>query len=172
MKMSNKLKWATQANLESLFNLQWTTPRKDPLQDFLWTWDATEDGRILKQVCGKKKFINQVLIHEQLRISKEGVVALIENPPFCNYVFNYCSTINQVDNYTYSCKFFLQLLTSNVEKYRSRVKLQSKVYATCQHHNNSHYVPLLTNLIEYCSTNIVKRCCQLHSTNGWTSSTN
>jgi hypothetical protein len=97
----------------------------------------------------------------------ELVYALVENPPFCNY----CSTTNQVENYTCSCNFFLQLLTSNVEKYKSKVKLQLKVYATCQHHNNSHYVPLLANLVENCSTNIVEGCCQLHSTNGWTSST-
>jgi hypothetical protein len=25
---------------------------------------------------------------------------LVENPPFCNYVFNYCSTTNKVENYT------------------------------------------------------------------------
>ncbi len=104
-------------------------------------------------------------------------ITLVENPPFSNYIFNYYSTINQVENYTYSCtlfftigKYFLQLLTSNVEKYKSRVKLQSKMYATCQHHNNSHYVPLLTNLVENCSTNIVEGCCQLHLTNGRTSS--
>jgi hypothetical protein len=91
---------------------------------------------------------------------------LVENTPFCNYVFNYCSTINQVENYTYSCnlffttgKYFLQLLIINVKKYKSRIKLQSKVYATCQHHNNSHYVSLLTNLVENCSTNIIEGCC-------------
>jgi hypothetical protein len=61
--------------------------------------------------------------------------------------------------------YFLQLLTNNVEKYNGRVKLQSKVYAMCQHHNNSHYVPLLANLVENCSNNIVKGCCQLHSIN-------
>jgi len=73
--------------------------------------------------------------------------SISRKPPFCNYIFYYCSTINQIENYTYSCnlffttrKYFLQLLTSNVEKYKSRVKLQSKVYATCQHHNNSHYL--------------------------------
>jgi hypothetical protein len=36
MKMdSNELKWARQAHLESLFNLQWTTRKEDLLQDFL-----------------------------------------------------------------------------------------------------------------------------------------
>jgi hypothetical protein len=69
-------------------------------------------------------------------------------------------------------KCFSQLQTSKVDEYKSKVSLQSKVYAMCQHHNNSHYVPLLTNLVENCSTNIVKGCCQLHSTNGWTSYTN
>jgi hypothetical protein len=62
--------------------------------------------------------------------------------------------------------YFLQLLTSDVDKYKSRVKLQLKVYATCQHHSNSHYMPLLTNLVGNCSTNIVEGCCQLHLTNG------
>jgi hypothetical protein len=38
MKMdSNKLKWVRQADLESLFNLQWTTPREDMLRNFLQT---------------------------------------------------------------------------------------------------------------------------------------
>ncbi len=68
--------------------------------------------------------------------------------------------------------YFLQLLTNNVDKYKLRMKLQSKVYATCQHHNNIHYMPLLANLIKNYSTNIVKGCCQLHSINGWTSSVN
>jgi hypothetical protein len=68
--------------------------------------------------------------------------------------------------------YFLQLLTSDIDKYKSRVKLQLKVYTTWQHHNNSHYVPLLANLVENCSTNIVKGCCQLHLTNGWTSFAN
>jgi hypothetical protein len=44
---SNKLKWAKQADLQSVFNLQWTTPRKDLLRNFLQTWEATNDGRIL-----------------------------------------------------------------------------------------------------------------------------
>jgi hypothetical protein len=35
-----------------------------------------------------------------------------------------------------------------------------------------HYVPLLANLVENYSTNIIKGCCQPHSTNGWTSSAN
>jgi hypothetical protein len=38
---------ARQADLESLFNLQWTTPRKDLFQNFLQTWEATKDGRII-----------------------------------------------------------------------------------------------------------------------------
>ncbi len=33
-----------------------------------------KDGKFLGQVCGKKYFIDQVLIDEQLVISKEGVV--------------------------------------------------------------------------------------------------
>jgi hypothetical protein len=98
---------------------------------------------------------------------------LVENPHFCNYIFNYCSTTNIVENDKNSCKLFFaigkcffQLQTNKIDKYKSRVSLQSKVYAMCQHHNNSHYVPLLTNLVENCSTNIVEGCCQLHLTNG------
>jgi hypothetical protein len=38
MKMdSNELKWAKQVSLENLFNMQWTTPRKDLLWNFLQT---------------------------------------------------------------------------------------------------------------------------------------
>jgi len=37
---------------------------KDLLQDFLQTWEAMKDGRILGQVRGQKIFIDQVLIHE------------------------------------------------------------------------------------------------------------
>ncbi len=47
MKMYNELKWARQANLEGMFNMQWTTLRKGLLQDFLQTWEVTNDGRIL-----------------------------------------------------------------------------------------------------------------------------
>jgi hypothetical protein len=35
--------------------------------------------------------------------------SLVKNTPFCNYIFNYCSTINQIKNYTYNYNFFLQL---------------------------------------------------------------
>ncbi len=108
-----------------------------------------------------------------LRLQLTCCIHLKKPPPFCNYIFNYCSTINQVKNYTYNYnlffvtrKYFLQLLSSNVKKYKLRVKLYSKMYATCQHHNNSHYMPLFTNLVENYPTNIVKGCCQLHSTNG------
>jgi hypothetical protein len=41
------------------------------LQNFLQTWEATKDGRILGQVRGQEIIINQVLIHEQPIISKE-----------------------------------------------------------------------------------------------------
>ncbi len=44
------------------------------LQDFLQTKEATKDGRILGQVCGQKILIDQVLMHEQFRISKEAIV--------------------------------------------------------------------------------------------------
>jgi hypothetical protein len=33
-----------------------------------------EDRRILRRVCGQEIFIDQILIHEQLGISKEGVI--------------------------------------------------------------------------------------------------
>ncbi len=71
---SNKLKWARQANLEKLFNLQWTTPRKCLLRYFLRTLEAMEDGRLLGQVCGQEILIDHILIHEQLGISKEGAI--------------------------------------------------------------------------------------------------
>ncbi len=75
MKMdSNKLKWARQANLEGLFNLQWTMSPKDLLQDILQTQETIEDGRIKGQVCGQEILIDQVLTHEQFGISKEGEV--------------------------------------------------------------------------------------------------
>jgi hypothetical protein len=32
-----------------------------------------------------------------------------ENPPFCNYSFNYCSTTNIVENYKNSCKLFFAI---------------------------------------------------------------
>ncbi len=65
MKMdSNEFKWARQVDSDSLFNLQWTMLGKDLLQDFLQTWEAMKDGRILGQVRGQKIFIDQVLIHE------------------------------------------------------------------------------------------------------------
>jgi hypothetical protein len=36
-----------------------------------------EDGRIQGQVCGQEILIDRVLIHEQLGISNEGVVDII-----------------------------------------------------------------------------------------------
>jgi len=81
---SNELKWARQVGLESMFNLQWTTPRKDLLRNFLQTWEAKEDGRILGRVHGQEILIDHVLIHEKLGISKEGIVdvtnATLRNP--------------------------------------------------------------------------------------------
>ncbi len=75
-------------------------------------------------------------------------MAQVENPPFCNYIFNYCLIINIVENFKNSCKLFFaigkcfsQLQTSKVDKYKSKVSLQSKVFATCQYHINSHYLP-------------------------------
>jgi hypothetical protein len=31
-------------------------------------------------------------------------MTLVENPPFCNYISNYCSTTNIVEKYKNSCK--------------------------------------------------------------------
>jgi hypothetical protein len=36
-----------------------------------------EDGRILGRVCGQEILIDQILIHEQLGISKEGVMDVV-----------------------------------------------------------------------------------------------
>jgi hypothetical protein len=62
-------------------------------------------------------------------IQRASKQTLLENPPFCKYVSNYYSTITKVENYKYSCnlffptrKYFLQLLTNNVEKYKSKMK--------------------------------------------------
>ncbi len=71
---SNELKWARLIGLENLFNLQWTMLREDMLWNFLQTWEAMEDGRIPGWVGGQEIIIDQVIIHEQLGISKEGVV--------------------------------------------------------------------------------------------------
>jgi hypothetical protein len=125
---------------------------------------------------------NMEMHHEKVQFNKAKVYTfvpnhnfptLVENPPFCNCIFNYCSITNIVENDKNSCKLFFatgkcfsQLQTSKVDKYKSRMSIQSKVYATCQHHNNNHCVPLLTNLIENCSTDIVEGCCELHATNG------
>jgi hypothetical protein len=48
-----------------------------------------------------------VYIREQFqRVFKQ---ALIEKPPFCNYVFNYYSTINKVETTNIVAIYFLQL---------------------------------------------------------------
>ncbi len=60
MKMdSNKPKWAKWVGLESLLNLQWTMLREHVFKDFLWTWEATEDGRILGRVHGQEILIER-----------------------------------------------------------------------------------------------------------------
>ncbi len=69
---SNKLKWAKQASLEGLFNLQWIAPREDLLHNFLQSWEEIKDARIQGQVCGQGILINWVLIQEQHGISSEG----------------------------------------------------------------------------------------------------
>ncbi len=49
-------------------------PWEDLLRNFLWTWEATEDGKIQGQARGQEILIDHVLIHEQLGISKEGAI--------------------------------------------------------------------------------------------------
>ncbi len=71
---SNKLKWVRWAGLESMFNLQCTKPTEDLLQNFLCTWEITNDGRIIGWVHGQEIIIDQIWIHEQLEISKEGTI--------------------------------------------------------------------------------------------------
>jgi hypothetical protein len=44
------------------------------LKEILQTLEETKDGYIKAQVRGKKNIIDQVLIHDQLGISCEGVV--------------------------------------------------------------------------------------------------
>jgi hypothetical protein len=48
--------------------------QKDLLQEFLQMWEELKDGRIQGQMRGQEILIDKVLIHEQLGISKEGVV--------------------------------------------------------------------------------------------------
>ncbi len=100
------------------------------------------------------------------------LTSLVNNPPFATTFSTIVQLQIKLKSKHIFAIYFLQLLTNNVEKYKSWMKLQSKVYATCQHHNSNHYVQLLANLVENWSSNIVKGCCQLHSTNGWTSSIN
>jgi hypothetical protein len=44
------------------------------LQNFLQTSETTKDGIILGRLCGQEILIDQILIHEQLGISKEVVI--------------------------------------------------------------------------------------------------
>jgi hypothetical protein len=48
--------------------------QKDLLQEFLQMWEELKDGKIKGQMRGQEILIDKVLIHEQLGISKEGVV--------------------------------------------------------------------------------------------------
>jgi hypothetical protein len=57
------------------------------LWDFLQTREATEDGRILGWVSGQEILIDQVQIHEQLGISKEGAIDVV------NVIFEEAKTI-------------------------------------------------------------------------------
>jgi hypothetical protein len=49
------------------------------------------------------------LIIAKIMFEPTIIRTLIKNCPFCNYVFNYYSTINQVENYTYSCNLFFAI---------------------------------------------------------------
>ncbi len=69
-------------------------------------------------------------------IDQKDEDTLVENPHFCNCSFNYCSTINIVENDKSSCKLFLQLgiVFLNCKptklirlKYKLRASLQLKV---------------------------------------------
>ncbi len=44
---------------------------------FLQIWEATKDGRIQGRVHGQEILIDQIFIHEQLGISKEGAVDVV-----------------------------------------------------------------------------------------------
>ncbi len=46
----------------------------DLLQNFIWTWEELENGRIQGRMHGQEFLINHVLIDEQLGISKEGAI--------------------------------------------------------------------------------------------------
>jgi hypothetical protein len=48
--------------------------QKDLLQEFLQMWEELKDGKVQGQMRGQEILIDKVLIHEQLGISKEGVV--------------------------------------------------------------------------------------------------
>ncbi len=41
------------------------------------------------------------------------ILTLVENPPFCNYIFNYCSIINQVKNYMLWLETWITLFNIN-----------------------------------------------------------
>jgi hypothetical protein len=57
--------------------MQLVTPWKDLLKEILQTWEDIKDGWIRAQVHGKKIVIDKVLIHEQLGISCEGIVNVV-----------------------------------------------------------------------------------------------
>jgi hypothetical protein len=40
------------------------------------------------------------------RLYYTKLIALVENPSFCTYIFNCCSTTNKVENFTYNCNLF------------------------------------------------------------------
>jgi hypothetical protein len=63
------MKWFGRAARPAMDNAN-----KRPITNFLQTWEATKDGRILGQVRDQEIFIDQVLIHEQLGISKKGAI--------------------------------------------------------------------------------------------------
>ncbi len=60
----NEWKWVEQVGLDQLFDVHWTTPSVELLEEFLHTLEPIEDGKISTKVQGKKFTIDQVLIWE------------------------------------------------------------------------------------------------------------
>ncbi len=98
---------------------------------------------------------NNILLHQQGQYPCSFMTSYISRKhPLLQLrfqlLFNYKQSRKlqiQLQFIFYNQDIFLQLLTTNVKKYKSRVKLQLKVYAMCQHHNNSHYLPIQLKIV-------------------------
>lgn len=66
--------WVEWANLGGLFIIHWKIPWPHLLEDFLHTWESTEDWQIRRIICGEKITIDQVLIIKRFGVNAEGVV--------------------------------------------------------------------------------------------------